>query len=99
MAKNFLYKLVKKYNVSKPLFVTYFIASFLILYFLFFSIVGQKGLVQFFILKNQIKEKLEENLYYKELNSEFNKLNNKLNNKFKNFDLEKINFFESGNLF
>ena len=44
-------------NVNKLIFVSYFIALGLILYFSFFTIFGQKGLVQYFKLKAQIENK------------------------------------------
>ena len=57
MKENFLYKIVKKYQISKPLFVGYFIAVFTILYFGFFIVFGDKGLIQLFVLKKQIDNK------------------------------------------
>jgi cell division protein FtsB len=62
-----LYNLVKKYHVTKLLFVSYFIALALIIYFLFITIFGQKGLIEYFSLKNQIenKEAIKEELLNK----------------------------------
>lgn len=57
MTVNFLYNFVKKHNISKSLFITYCIALAAILYFLFFILFGQKGLVEFFSLKQQIENK------------------------------------------
>jgi len=57
MDKTFLYQFVKKYNITKPLFIGYFIAASVILYFLFFTIFGSKGVIQFFVLRKQIENK------------------------------------------
>jgi cell division protein FtsB len=57
MSQNFFYNFVKKYNITKPLFIGYFIATFVIFYFGFFIIFGDKGLVQFFVLRAQIQNK------------------------------------------
>lgn len=45
MAKNFLYNLVQKYNISKTLFIGYTTTIAVIIYFLFFAVFGQKGLI------------------------------------------------------
>lgn len=57
MQTNFLYNFVKKYNISKTLFITYFTAALAICYFLIFTIFGEKGLVKLFTLKQQIENK------------------------------------------
>ncbi len=57
MKENFLYNFVKKYQISKALFIGYFVAAFTILYFGFFIIFGDKGLIQLFVLKKQIDNK------------------------------------------
>jgi cell division protein FtsB len=53
----FFYFFVKNNNVTKPVFVSYFIAISVIFYFLFFTIFGQKGIIQLFHLKNYIEAK------------------------------------------
>ena len=50
---NSLYKFVKKHNISKALFVSYVVGFSLILYFVFYTIFGAKGL---FTLKKLNKE-------------------------------------------
>jgi cell division protein FtsB len=67
MKSKFLYNLVKKYNINKLLFVSYFIAFALIFYFFIITIFGQKGLFEYFSLKNQIenKELIKEDLMNK----------------------------------
>lgn len=57
MRENFLYSLVKKYQITKSLFIGYFIALSAILYFLFFIIFGSKGLIQLFKISEQVKNK------------------------------------------
>ena len=57
MHTNFLYSFVRRHNISKPLFVAYFTALIAILYFAAFTIFGEKGLVKFFSLKQQIENK------------------------------------------
>jgi cell division protein FtsB len=52
-----LYNFVKQHNITKPLFIGYFIAIFAILYFTFFTFFGGKGLVKYFALKKQIENK------------------------------------------
>jgi cell division protein FtsB len=57
MDNRFLYNLVKKYRIKKLLFVSYFIAFAAIFYFLALTFFGQKGLVEYFSLKEQIENK------------------------------------------
>jgi cell division protein FtsB len=57
MDKNFLYNFVKKYSVTKPLFISYCIGISLIFYFTFFTIFSEKGLIELFVLKKQIANK------------------------------------------
>lgn len=57
MKRDFLYKFVKKNNISKNLFISYVTASLLVFYFLFITIFGEKGLIKYFELKKQIKSK------------------------------------------
>lgn len=57
LQKNLFYKFVTKYHVPKSLFITYFIAIFLILYFLIFTIFGNKGLITMFYLQEKIANK------------------------------------------
>ena len=54
MRENFLYRFVKKHQISKPLFVCYFVGLFTVFYFGFFVIFGSKGLIEMFTLKKQI---------------------------------------------
>jgi cell division protein FtsB len=56
-AENFLYNFVKKYNITKPVFIGYCIALAIIIYFTFFTIFGDKGLVKLFSLQKQIENK------------------------------------------
>jgi cell division protein FtsB len=55
MNKNFFYHFVKKYQISKALFVSYFVACFSILYFGFFIVFGEKGLLKLATLSKQIQ--------------------------------------------
>lgn len=57
MHSNFLSNIVKKYNLTKALFVCYNVAIAIILYFTFFTVFGDKGLTKYFDLKNQIANK------------------------------------------
>ncbi len=57
MKENFLYRFVTKHQISKALFVSYFIALATILYFCFFIIFGEKGLITLFALQKQIDNK------------------------------------------
>lgn len=50
-----LYNFVKKNQISKSLFISYSIAVVLMIYFFFSSIFGEKGLIEFFALKNKSK--------------------------------------------
>jgi len=54
---NPIYRFVKKHNISKILFVACFVGLAAISYFVFFMIFGDKGLVKFFALKQQIENK------------------------------------------
>jgi cell division protein FtsB len=49
-----IYELVKKYNVSKTVFVSYFACFAVIIYFICCAIFGQKGLFSYFSLNNKI---------------------------------------------
>ncbi len=73
MKDNLLHNLVKKYHVTKLIFVSYFVAFAVIFYFILIMIFGQKGLFEYFALKNQIenKEAVKEEL--------LNKMNTKKN--------------------
>lgn len=57
MTTNPFYDFVKKNHITKPLFVSYFIALALFFYFFFFAIFGDRGLVKLISLKNNISEK------------------------------------------
>jgi cell division protein FtsB len=57
MTKNFFYHFVKKYQISKPLFISYFAALFVIFYFGFFIIFGEKGMLKLAKLSQQIQNK------------------------------------------
>lgn len=65
---NLFYRFVRKYNVSKRLFICYFIALSVILYFLFFTIFGDKGFIKLLELqriiynKESIKSEYQEKL-------------------------------------
>ena len=49
-----LYSLVKKYGISRGLFVTYFVFLALIFYFICVMFFGQKGLFRLFELSDQL---------------------------------------------
>lgn len=53
-----LYDLVKKYHIKKPLFICYFIAIAVTFYFFFVTIFGQKGLLHYYSLKNELHDKV-----------------------------------------
>jgi len=57
MTTNILHNFVTKNNITKSLFIVYFITFAAILYFLIFTVFNQKGLIEFFVLKNQIENK------------------------------------------
>ncbi len=67
MAEKFLYNLVKKHNITKAVFVGYCIAFSLIFYFAFITIFGEKGLIQYKKLKEQIenRESVKQELNHK----------------------------------
>lgn len=50
----YIYRLVKKYRISKTLFITYFTFLALIIYFTIKLFFGQKGIVEMMNLKGQI---------------------------------------------
>jgi len=49
-----IYKFVKKYNISKASFVTYFVFFAVAIYFFSCAMFGNKGLVKYFSLKKEI---------------------------------------------
>lgn len=51
----FLYNFVKRHNITKRLFITYFTGFSVIIYFLCCSIIGKKGLVEYFALKHKVE--------------------------------------------
>ncbi len=57
MKENFLYSLVKKYQITKPLFISYFVIISVIFYFCFFALFGSKGLIEMFKLVSQVENK------------------------------------------
>ena len=57
MTQNFIYEIVKKNNVTKRLFIGYFIAFAIIFYFTFFTLFGDKGLVTLHKLSKEISQK------------------------------------------
>ena len=68
-----IYNFVKKHKISKSLFVGYFMAFTIILYFLSFAFFGQKGLVKYFSVKKEITKK--ESVGQQLLNTKKNKQN------------------------
>lgn len=50
-----IYEFVKKYKISKALFVSYFVLLALIIYFLCCAIFGQKGVLTYFSLQKKIE--------------------------------------------
>lgn len=63
----FLYDFVRKHNITKSLFVGYFIGFAVILYFVFCTIFGSKGWFEYRTLKSQIinKESIKQDLLSK----------------------------------
>ena len=57
MNKNFFYHFVKKHQISKSHFISYIVAFSIILYFGFFIIFGDKGLIKLANLSKQIQNK------------------------------------------
>jgi cell division protein FtsB len=57
MQANFIYNLVKKYNISKVIFIAYFIGFAVFLYLLIFIIFGNKGLIEMFALEKKINDR------------------------------------------
>jgi cell division protein FtsB len=55
----FLYNFVKKHHITKRLFITYFTGLMVILYFIFCTVFGQKGLIEYVSLKNKVAGKEE----------------------------------------
>jgi len=55
ITKRSLYDFVKKNRISKTTFIFYCIAIALIIYFMMVSIFGDKGLIEYYQLKNQAR--------------------------------------------
>ncbi|MBU6339342.1 MAG: septum formation initiator family protein [Rickettsiales bacterium] len=51
----FLYNFVKEHNITKRLFITYFTGFAVIIYFLCCTVIGKKGLIEYFTLKNKVE--------------------------------------------
>jgi len=56
IAKNTLYNFVKKNRITKATFVSYCVAVAMIFYFMFVSIFGDKGLIEYYLLKKQVSQ-------------------------------------------
>jgi len=52
-----LYNFVKSHNITKTLFISYFIGFSVIIYFLFYAIFSSNGLIKYLELANKIKNK------------------------------------------
>jgi len=63
----FLYNFVRKHNITKLVFVGYFIGFAVISYFTFCTIFGSKGLLEYHVLQQQIanKESIKQDLITK----------------------------------
>ncbi len=63
----FLYNFVKKHNITKPLFIGYFIGMAVICYFVFCTLFGAKGYIQYLTLRHQVvnKESIKQDLVNK----------------------------------
>lgn len=73
MSENPLYKIVKKYHITKPLFIGYFVAFSVIFYFTLFIFFGEKGLIKFFTLKQQIENKeIDKQVLYNKMQAKKN---------------------------
>lgn len=53
----FLYSFVKKHNITKRLFISYFTGFMVIGYFLVITVFGSKGLTEYFSLKSKIEQR------------------------------------------
>lgn len=62
-----IYNFVKKHNISKAIFVAYFVCIAVIIYFFFCGLFGQKGLVSYFSLQQKIdtQDAVKQELYNK----------------------------------
>ena len=56
-SNNIFYRFVNKYNISKRIFITYFVALSVILYFTFFTLFGPKSIFKLLELRNIIANK------------------------------------------
>jgi len=56
ITKNTLYNFVRKNRINKATFVSYCIAISMIFYFMFVSIFGEKGLMEYYLLKKQVSQ-------------------------------------------
>ncbi len=63
----FLYNFVKKHNITKSVFVGYFIGFAVVLYFVFCTLFGSKGLLEYNALQRQVanKESIKQDLISK----------------------------------
>lgn len=62
-----MHDLVKKLGITKQIFISILIASSIVLYFFYYTIFGQKGVVKYFQLKSELykKELIENDLQNK----------------------------------
>lgn len=52
-----LYDFVRKNNITRPIFISYFVGIAAIIYFLFSAFFGPKSLIKYFELKKEITNK------------------------------------------
>ena len=57
MLSKSLYNFVKNHNITRTLFISYFTAFVIIFYFILITIFGEKGFVEYLVLKKQIENK------------------------------------------
>lgn len=64
--------LVKKFGITKQIFISSLIAFSIVLYFLFYALFGQKGIVKYFELRSALhkKELIENDLRNKMKNKQ-----------------------------
>ncbi|MBM5782800.1 MAG: septum formation initiator family protein [Pelagibacterales bacterium] len=73
----FLYDFVKKHNITKLLFITYFSCLCLTMYFFFCTVFGSKGLIEYFSLRSKVIGRESEK---RELLSKIHSKENMVNN-------------------
>jgi len=69
-------ELVRKWGITKQIFITFWVCAAIFLYFTFYTIFGDKGIIKYFELKKILQERdLVKNTLYNKMQNKQNLVN------------------------